>query len=117
MPNKLTFPKSHRLLNTAMFKVVFERKRSASDARIVMYVKANELPHSRLGMSVSRKVGNAVVRNRWKRLLRESYRLNQHELPMGWDIVIVPRTLSDIPPLQDLQESMIRLMKKLCTIR
>lgn len=58
---------------------------------MVVYAVANELPYSRLGLSVGRKHGTAVQRNRIKRLLREAYRLERPQLPAGLDLVVVPR--------------------------
>jgi len=55
------------------------------------------LAWSRLGLSVGRKFGNAVARNRLKRLCREGFRLSQHELPQGWDFVVTPV----LPPKSD----------------
>ena len=52
---------------------------------------ANGLPHTRLGLSVSRRVGNAVLRNRWKRIIREAFRTQRDELPVGLDLVVRPR--------------------------
>lgn len=56
-----------------------------------MYGCHNNLGHSRMGLVVSRKMGNAVRRNRWKRLLREAYRLRRLQLPEGMDMVVIPR--------------------------
>ncbi|QGJ69319.1 Ribonuclease P protein component [Planctomycetales bacterium 10988] len=75
----------------ATFREVFANRCSFSAGAFLTYVKANGEPKSRLGLSVSkRKVGKAVQRNRWKRLFREAFRLEQHELPKGFDFVVVP---------------------------
>ena len=59
------FPKSRRLLKTAEFDRVFARRRAASDGVLVLYACDNDLEHSRLGLVVSKKAGNAVLRARW----------------------------------------------------
>lgn len=89
------FPKALRLLSPREFERVFDARLSASDSSIVLYGAANDFDHARLGVTVSRKVGTAVVRNRWKRLLREAFRLTQHELP-HFDFVCLPRAAA--PP-------------------
>ena len=85
------FPKSLRLLNRSDFQRVFNKRKSVASKSMVVYAARNSLPHSRIGLVVSRKVGNAVVRNRWKRHLREAFRQQQHTLPQGWDFVVLPR--------------------------
>src|SRR5262249_38391896 len=72
----------------------------------------NDLPHSRLGLSVSRDCGNAVVRNRWKRLLREAFRLSRQKLPEGLDFIVVPRA-EQPPKLELLAKSLVQLTWKL----
>jgi ribonuclease P protein component len=86
-----TFPKSHRLGGKYEFAAVFDAKVRESRGPLTIYAKPNDLGHSRLGLSISRKVGTAVRRNRIKRLLRESFRLMQHDLPSGYDLVVVVR--------------------------
>lgn len=103
------FPKSHRLLTSSDFDRVFAAKQSRADRRLVVYTTANECDHPRLGLVVSRKVGNAVVRGRWKRLLREAFRLLQDELP-AVDIVCLPRP-AHAPTLDGLTESLRQLTR------
>lgn len=110
--SSLRFPKSARLLKSAEFDRVMKRRQSAGDGLIVAYAAPNDLEHSRLGLIVSRKVGNAVVRNRWKRLLREAFRLEQSDLPQGLDIVILPRRGAE-PDLTRLRKSLLRLAEKI----
>ena len=86
----LRFPKRLRLLRASEFERVFAARNSAGNSYVTLYFAANELGHPRLGITVSRKVGNAVARNRWKRLLREAFRLSQQALPAG-DLVCVAR--------------------------
>jgi len=104
---RLTFPQSRRMKTLAEFDRCYKRKRSASDDVLIVYACENGLEYPRLGCSVSKKVGNAVVRNRYKRLLRESFRLTQPELPPGVDLVIIPR--GDEPALETLKQSLVKL--------
>lgn len=111
MADRLTFPKSHRLLKGGQFDAVFDAKCSAADRMLIIYALPNELTHPRLGLVVSKKVGNAVRRNCWKRLLREAFRLSQHELP-PLDLVCLPRFRGE-PSLEELKSSLLFLCQKL----
>jgi ribonuclease P protein component len=105
------FPKRMRLLRASEFERVFAARSSAGDAWVVLYGAVNELGHPRLGLTVSRKVGGAVARNRWKRLLREAFRLKQHELP-SLDLICIPRASSN-PQLGPLLESLPALATRI----
>ena len=89
---KLHFPFTslQRLTHAKEFEAAFKARNSARGVRIIVHGLANGLTWSRLGLSVGRKFGNAVARNRFKRLCREAFRLLQHELPQGWDFVLSP---------------------------
>jgi ribonuclease P protein component len=102
------FPARYRLRTSAEFDRVYARRCSASDALLLVYVRENDLSHPRLGVSVSRKVGGAVERNRWKRLLREAFRLSRAEFPPGIDIIAIPRADAE-PGLQSLKASLVCL--------
>ena len=90
------------------FERAYRRRASASDRRLLVFGHENGLPHARLGLSVSRKVGGAAVRNRWKRTIREAFRLSRPRLPDGVDLVVVPRPGAE-PELAGLMESLPRL--------
>ncbi|MEM9353760.1 MAG: ribonuclease P protein component [Planctomycetota bacterium] len=103
-----TFPKRLRLLKPAEFERVFSRKRSRADGMIILYACEGEQEEPRLGMAVSRKVGNAVRRNRWKRCLREAFRLSLHELPPRLDLIVIPQRKAE-PDVERLRKSLRRL--------
>ena len=105
------FPKSARLLKTAEFDRVFGRRCSLSDNNIVLYAALGVTDEARLGLVVSRKCGNAVARNRWKRGLREAFRIVRGELAL-FDFVVVPRA-GVVPTVPDLQESFRSLSSRL----
>jgi ribonuclease P protein component len=91
MPSTHSFPKSHRLGGRGTFKAIREKGVKESRGPLTLWATPNQLKHPRLGISIGRVVGTAVRRNRIKRMLRESFRLIQHDLPRGYDVVIAVR--------------------------
>jgi ribonuclease P protein component len=89
MLKRLTFSKSKRLVSNRQFKAVLDARRRASDAVLALWIAENGCGHARLGVSVGKSCGNAVVRNRLKRLLREAFRCSQNEIPPGCDYVLM----------------------------
>ena len=109
--SKHTFPKKLRLLRTSEFDRVFQQRCSAGDGMVIIYAAPNEVTHPRLGLTVSRKVGRAVVRNRWKRSLREAFRLTQPELP-AIDLICIPRPAAQ-PEMRRLMSALPKLAAQL----
>jgi ribonuclease P protein component len=105
------FTKAEHLRRPSDFRRVYERRRSVSDGWLLVYACENGLPHLRLGLSVSRKIGPATQRNRMRRLYREAYRLTRSEMPTGLDIVLIPRSPQE-PTLEDLKRSLPRLVNQ-----
>jgi ribonuclease P protein component len=106
------FPKSHRIRSRSEFSAVFQDRVKAARGPLIAYARPNNLPHARLGISISRSVGTAPRRNRIKRLIRESFRLHQHDWPNGYDMVIVVRPHEPLI-LAEYQKLLTALMLKL----
>jgi len=99
-PHELSFPKSKRLLKNEQFRAVLAKNLCISNGSLTLYMAANDCGHPRLGISVSKAVGRAVLRNRLKRLVREVFRQNQHRIPAGFDYLIIVSQVavkSDMP--------------------
>lgn len=96
-PPRLLFRPKHRISHARDFQATYAARVSRVRGPLVVYARNNATKFPRLGLSVSRKVGNAVQRNRIKRLLRESFRLSQFELPAGVDLVVVVRPHEALP--------------------
>jgi len=105
------FPKEMRLRKAADFERVFTYRCSVANDLLVVYVAKSSDRNTRLGLVVSRKCGNAVQRNRWKRLLREAFRLVHEQLPNELDLVVIPRASSPVK-LKVLQDSLLSLAQR-----
>ena len=79
---------------------------------MVLYARKNRTGTNRIGITVSKKLGHAVVRNRVRRRLRECYRLNEDKFQPGWDIVVVARTKAIRAEFSKLQENYLELAKR-----
>lgn len=95
-PGNASYGRVFRLSGNRAYATVFDGKCSVADANLIIYIRRNTLGHARLGLSVGRKHGNAVTRNRIKRLLREAFRLSRDLLPAGCDLVCVPRVRDNV---------------------
>ena len=107
-----SFPRGHRILRKADFDRIIRRGVRASDARLRLRVLGRDPGEpTRLGITVGRKAGNAVARNRVRRRLREAFRLRHADLPEGIDIVVFPNVLKgESPPTRgELEESLLAL--------
>lgn len=98
-----------RLRESDDFRRAYDARNSWHGASVVVFFRPNGLPFSRMGVSVSRKHGSAVVRNRLKRILREAFRLDQAVLPSGFDYVLIPRRGVSSFELHRIREQLTQL--------
>ena len=102
---------SESLKKNKDFQIVYRTGRSYANRFLVMYIRKNDLNRNRLGISVSKKVGNSVVRHHLTRLIRESYRLQEEYFLCGYDIVVVVRVNAKNSSFADMKSALIHLGK------
>ncbi len=102
---------SESLKSNRDFKTIYSNGKSFANKYLVMYVLENHLNKNRLGISVSKKVGNSVVRHHVTRLVRESYRLHEEMFNSGLDIVVIARTNAAAAKYADIESALLHLSK------
>ncbi|WP_207719472.1 MULTISPECIES: ribonuclease P protein component [unclassified Clostridium] len=102
----------YRLKKNAEFRVVYRKGKSFSNNLLVLYIYKNKKDFNRLGIVVSKKVGKSVIRNRIKRLIKESFRLNCCDLKTGYDLIFIARNASNDKKFKYINNSVINLLKK-----
>lgn len=103
--------KTNTIKKNEEFRKVYSTGKSYANKNLVMYMKKNKTNENRLGISVSKKVGNSVIRHRITRLVRESYRLNEDSILDGLDIVVVARNGAKGKNYFEMEGSLLHLMK------
>ena len=109
----------NKLRKNTELRLVYRRGKSYANKLLVLYVFNNKknideknLQYNKVGISVSKKVGNSVVRSRSKRLIYESYRLNLNNIKPGYDFVFVARSAINEKKYSDVEAAMVSLFKK-----
>ena len=98
-------------LNNSEFQAIYKNGKSYANKYLVMYVSENPEGKSKLGISVSKKVGNSVVRHRLARLIRETYRLNTHMFNSGLNIIVIARTTAKGKNFAEIESAFMHLCK------
>lgn len=108
-PDSAAFPKKYRLLRRLDFQRVYEEGQRRSASLCTAFFRPNGLNETRLGITVPKRLGTSVLRNRIKRRIREVFRLHRRELPGGWDIVLNPRPKAATVDYRVLERELLRL--------
>lgn len=99
------------------FSSVYNRGKSVGDRYIVLFYKKNGLTHNRLAFLASKKVGNSVKRNRARRLMKESLRLSDVDLPCGYDFIFIARNTICDAKCKEVQKSLMSALKRTGVIK
>lgn len=100
---------SESLKKNKDFQVVYRKGKPYGNKYLVMYILPNDLEKNRVGISVSKKVGNSIVRHHLTRLIRESYRLHEEQFQCGYDFVIVARTTAKDRTYREIESALLHL--------
>lgn len=104
--------KNQKVRKNSEFRFIYRRGKSFSNHLLVLYLYKNKKNVNRIGISVSKKVGKSVTRNRVKRLIKESYRLNNSELVIGYDLVFIARSAASEKSYSEISYAIRNLLKR-----
>ena len=107
----MKYPHSESLKKNRDFQLTYKEGKSYANRYLVLYVRENGLARNRLGVSVSKRVGNSVVRHRITRLVRENYRLREDMFNSGLDMVVVARVNAKEKSFEEIGSALVHLGK------
>lgn len=103
--------KKYKLRNNKDFRKVYDNGKSKANRYLVIFYINNGYDYNRIGFSTTKKLGNSVTRNRVKRLIKESYRLNSHNIKKGYDIIILSRVKAKEADFKKIESALLHLFK------
>lgn len=103
--------KKYRLRKNIEFKRVYSKGKNYWNRNLILYIKKNGLEETRLGITITKKIGNAVVRNKIRRKIKEIYRKNYPNIKSGYDLIIIPKKNVIDLSYQELESSLIHILK------
>ena len=108
-PGRLSFPRDRRIRSGLDFQRIYAGKMKAANSCLLLFAARNSYGRTRIGLSVSRRNGNSIVRHRLRRMLRESYRLEQHHIPEGLDFILIPGRNAQQATIQQFRSAIVSL--------
>lgn len=102
---------SESLKKNKDFQIVYRHGKSYANKYLVLYIMKNDMEKNRIGISVSKKVGNSVVRHHLTRLIRENYRLQEEHFQCGYDMIVIARTSAKDITYKEIESALVHLGK------
>lgn len=103
--------KKYRLRKNMEFKKVYSGGKNYWNRNLILYIRKNKLDESRYGITITKKIGNAVVRNKIRRRIKEVYRLNLYRIKNGYDLIFIPKKNVVDLPYKELESAVIHILK------
>lgn len=103
--------KKLRLKSNRDFRMTYDKGKSFANKYLVIFFRKNGFDNNRIGVAVTKKLGNSVVRNKIRRRIRESYRLNNYKLKQGYDIIFLSRVGAKEVGYKELDSAVLHLLK------
>lgn len=103
--------KIYRLRSNMEFKKVYSGGKNYWNRNLVLYVKKNDIGNTRVGYSITKKIGNAVVRNKIRRRMKEIYRLNFSNIKNNYDLIFIPKKNTVDISYKELESAMLHILK------
>lgn len=103
--------KKYRLRKNIEFKRVYNKGKNYWNRNLILYVRKNGLEETRLGITITKKIGNAVIRNKIRRRMKEIYRLNHERVKPSYDLIFIPKKNVVDLSYKELENSLIHILK------